>query len=176
MFKSVVTATDIAFGRIVPDEYKGNTVAAAALVTAIAKVLGTRVRITSGYRPATANEKAKGATGSGHLIGAGVDFALEGLTTAQVAARVLELEKIGEMPNYGELIFYPFGDNHFHITLPGVGGNREKLVKLSEDGYAVFNVSWLSRFPGGATGLSAGIVLLVIVAVILVVKHSQGGA
>lgn len=112
-----------------PSRYAANAQATAELLEAIRGVLGVPLRITSGYRSASKNVAVGGAAGSGHLTASAADFVPIGLTVQETAKRLEAARRQGAIA-YGEMIYYVV-DGHVHVTLPGVGGDGETLVRLA---------------------------------------------
>ena len=75
-----------------------------ALVQVLEKIraaVGKPITVTSGYRCPTHNRAVGGAKGSQHVVGAAVDFKVEGKTGAELASIVEALIASGEIPDGG---------------------------------------------------------------------------
>jgi hypothetical protein len=127
------------------------------LLQGVRDAVGVPMRITSGYRTPERNAAVGGSPTSQHVDGTAADFVPQGITTFTFMTRFLKAEREGRIPNYGQLILYPYTSDHIHISLATRGTLRQQLVKLSESGYAPFRLSML-----GAT--SSGFVILILAA------------
>lgn len=101
-------------GTPVPDKYKANVLKLAENLQVLRFAVGEPVLISgSGYRTAAWNKKKGGAKESQHLTASGADIAVRGLTPKQVAARIEQLIKNGQMAQ-GGIGIYP-GFVHYDI-------------------------------------------------------------
>ncbi len=129
-----------------PVAVQSNLTTLARLLEATRTILGVPMRITSGYRTPEHNAAIGGVETSQHMDGTAADFTTE-LSLYEVASRIDMAERVGAMPPYGQLIFYPYTTGHIHISLPrhGIG---EKLVKLGGEtgGYAKFDLGTFPRW------------------------------
>jgi hypothetical protein len=123
---------------------------------------GIPMAVSSTYRTPEGNAALSGASDtSQHLDGTAADFVPVGVTLFTFMSRFLEAERQGKIPNYGQLVVYPYSVKpHIHISLATRGTVREKLVKLREPGYGPFQLNLL-----GAVG--GGVIILILVAVAL---------
>lgn len=142
-----------------PPQYMANAKRTAELLEAIRKVLGVPLRVTSGYRSATRNRAVGGSPGSGHLTASAADFLPIG-QTVQTSAKLLEAARRQGAIAYGEMIYYE-SDGHIHVTITGVGGDGETLVKLASGKFT----SDLSVLIGGGS-----LALLLIVAGVIIAR------
>lgn len=134
---------------------------------------GVPYREVSGYRSADRNAAVGGVADSAHLSGSAADFTPD-LTLRTFGRRILDLEELGELPPYGELILYP-ADGHVHLTLPYVGGRREKLIKLADGTFLPLRRDTLEQLgagPASSTAFAAVVVAILLAALFL----SRSGA
>lgn len=148
-----------------PPQYLANAQATAELLENVRTILGVPLRVTSGWRSDADNARVGGSATSGHLTARAADFVPIGMSL-QDAARKMEAAKANGQLSYGEVIYYPT-DGHIHITLPGVGGNGEALIKLAGGGYS----SNLTSLLGGV--ISAALLFFALVFLVILRKASH---
>lgn len=150
----------------VPAEYKGNLVRLANLLEGFREVVGVPFRITSGYRSPARNAAVGGADSSQHTTAEAADFQPVGISLWTFQKRV---KAASSLPEFGQLIYYPFTTGHVHLSLPQTGKKRNQvLVKLAEGGYANLSDLLLGKFPGAAGSIG---VILILVALFLVFRR-----
>lgn len=88
-------------GRPTPESVMPNLRLLAENLQVLRDDLGRAIRITSGYRSPEHNRAVGGASASQHPLGRGADFTVDGMTPAQVAARIEQLIAEGRMRQGG---------------------------------------------------------------------------
>ena len=79
--------------------------------------LGVPIRISSGYRSPALNTAVDGSDTSQHMSGEGVDIIVHGLTSGQLAAKILKAQELGVIPGWDQAIHYRTGYKpHVHIS------------------------------------------------------------
>lgn len=96
-------------------EHEANIINLAKQLEKVAAALKMPVRVTSWYRPEPYNSRVGGAKKSQHLTGKGVDIAVQGMTGAEIAQKV-----VGWWP--GGIGLYP--GNRKHICHLDIGAKR----------------------------------------------------
>lgn len=159
----------------IPPAHQVNIGRLAVLLEAFRKALGVPLIVTNGYDAPTVPDPAGRVPDSQHKDGSAADVLAKGLTQLEAYRRVLNAEARGELPDYGQLIFYPFklqgaGSGHLHISLANRDKRRQKLVRLDETApdslgqkYAGMGAAILARFPSGST---SAVILLALLAVL----------
>ena len=125
------TAAELSRHRPIPEEYRANARAVLVWLDQVRAVLGVPVVITSLYRSPAYNRDIGGSPTSQHMRAAAVDFVVRGLTHEQIAARLFDAERRGDVPAYRQWIQYPWTAGHVHA---GMGTGRGKLVELPGGG------------------------------------------
>lgn len=138
-----------------PAQYVPNALRTAQMLETIRAVLGVPLRVTSGYRSEADNLRVGGARNSGHLTASAADFVPRGMSVKEVARRLDDAKRQGQI-SYGELIIYE-STGHIHVTLPGVGGDGETFVKLASGG-----TSTIAAFLGGG-GAAVALLFAVVI-------------
>ncbi len=106
----------------------------AQLLEVVRSVAGVPLRVTSGYRSRAHNDSLVGASSSSqHLDGTAADFIPQGITVPEFMRRIGGSAVQGA---FGQLILYPLGSNHVHISLPTRGVVGQVLVQVSPDASA----------------------------------------
>lgn len=113
-----------------------------------------RFRAALGGGPIVLTSWLRSDSDTQHHEGTAIDARLPpGVTERQVYAASQQLQQAGV--KWGQLIFYPYGDRHFHISLPtGVSRNRV-MVQLYDTGgnahdttaYRDLTPELLAKFP-----------------------------
>lgn len=106
-------------GMVGAPEWEAANRLATKLLDPIRSKLGKPVRVTSGYRSPEHNAQVGGAKNSNHLRGEAADIAVDGMSSGELAAFILDS---GE--DFDELGGYDAPDTHAHVALAG-GGARE---------------------------------------------------
>jgi hypothetical protein len=133
---------------------------------------GVPYTVTSAYRAPERNELVGGVPHSQHLDGSAADILPKGLSHREFHSRVLNAESRGKIPDYGQLIYYPFSLvgaswGHIHISLANRDKRRQKLVRVNEKSteyagvkYVPVSADILGRFPtpGSSTVILAALI------------------
>ena len=114
-------------------------VALRALVTHVLdplrRWLGVPVLISSGYRSPALNAAIGGAADSQHMRGEGVDIKVGGLTSPQLAAKILKARELGILPGWDQLIHYKSGyRGHVHVSWKATGAQRGLVTYAPREG------------------------------------------
>jgi len=143
-------------GTNAPAAVRSNLSELAALLESFRRALDVPLRVTSGYRTPAHNEQVGGVSTSQHLDGTGADVVPVGLSLYEAALRIEQAERAGQLPVWGQVIYYPYTTGHIHISLPTRGARNEKLVKLGGEtgGYAKLD---LGTFPVGSSSANAAL-------------------
>lgn len=100
---------------------------AVSVLQPLRNILGVPMSISSSYRSPARNASVGGADHSQHEDATAVDFyAGGGMTQDAVYAAVLQAQHMGQMPDFGQMIFYE-DTGHIHISLPGATKLNEFL-------------------------------------------------
>ena len=115
--------------RIIPELQRLTRVVLAPLERAV----GTRPRVTSGYRSPDVNRAVGGSSSSDHLRGRALDLVVPGLDAEQLAR---EIHRAG-IP-YDQLIWYaPSRGGHVHIGVRE-SNRRQALEAPASGGYRIW--------------------------------------
>ena len=105
--------------------------ALARLLERVRVAVRVPLRITSGYRSPAANAAIPGASPtSQHTTGQAADFIPVGITVTVFLQRLAAARLSG----FGQLIVYPVGNNHVHISLPSLRSQDSVLVNNAAEG------------------------------------------
>ncbi len=152
-----------------PATVRLNLEALAAFLERVRALLGVPLRVTSGYRSPSTNSALSGASAtSQHMDGTAADVVPVGLSIGDAAQRLSGSTLRGE---WGQVIVYPLGGDHLHISLPTRGKRGDMLVQTSSDEsrpvYATYSPALYASLAGeyrshavstlalGAAGLGA---------------------
>ena len=98
--------------------------------------LGSRVRVTSGYRSPAVNEAVDGSATSQHMKGEAVDLVVDGVASERVAALIVR----SGIP-FDQLIWYaPERGGHVHVSLSATRANRGQVLHAPAGGGYVTSV------------------------------------
>lgn len=104
----------------VPPELWGNVQRLATnVLQPLRNIIGVPMNISSSYRSPTRNAAVGGADNSQHETADAADFYPGGgLSQQDVYDAVRQAMQLGEMPTFGQMIFYQ-DTGHIHISVPG---------------------------------------------------------
>lgn len=106
-------------------EAQANLERLAALLEELRLMARVPLRVTSAFRTVEHNALLPGASAtSQHLNGEAADFLPMGITVQEFLRRI-------QPAAWGQLIFYPLGSNHVHVSLPSPGRLGSILVQGS---------------------------------------------
>jgi hypothetical protein len=126
----------------------------ATMLEVVRRVLGVRLPVTSYIRTGSAGQ---------HGDGTGVDAEPVGhkMTQRNIIDRVSAAAEAGALGTFGQLIFYPFSDEHIHLSLPtGRHRNAIYVANAAEDHYERLTPAVLATIPGSVVVSLAGLVLV----------------
>lgn len=161
----------------IPSAHRANLGRLAVLLEAFRKALGVPLQVTNGYDAPTVADPPGRVPNSQHKDGSAADVIPRGLTQLEAHRRIAAAEARGEIPDYGQLIFYPFklagaGSGHLHISLANRDKRRQQLVRLNETAadsagqkYTTLGAAILARFPGA--GSTAALVVVALIALLV---------
>lgn len=109
------------------------------VLQAVRDVLGGPIVVTSFYRPESTTQHGEG-TAVDWRLPPGVSSYLAALKVPQI------LSKAGI--TWGQLIFYPWAENHVHVSLPTGRSRNALLVQLRDKSYVTLTGTLLASFPG----------------------------
>lgn len=118
------------------------------------------IRAALGHHPVVITSYIRHGARGQHGNGTAVDFegVGHGLTQRQVFDRVSALAARGALGDFGQLIFYPFSDEHIHLSLfTGTRHNQILIANAAETEYDAPTPGLIARIPGSVT---AGVALL----------------
>ena len=116
-----------------PGAYRANLEQLALLLERVRTAVGVPLRVTSGYRSPAANAALPGASSSSqHLTGQAADFRPVGVSVETFLDRLARARFSG----FGQLIVYPLGTDHVHISLPSMQHADSVLFNSAREGAA----------------------------------------
>lgn len=108
-----------------------------------------------------------------HGNGTAVDFEAvgSGYTQRQLFDQVSTLAAMGELGVFGQLIFYPFSDEHIHLSLPtGVRRNQVLIADAAEKVYSEPSPGLVASIPGSVV---AGVFLFALAGLAIAVLRGR---
>lgn len=107
---------------------------------------GGPIVVTSFYRPESTTQ---------HGEGTAVDWRLPpNVTSYRMAQRLPDVLKAAGLP-WGQMIFYPWAEDHVHLSLPTGRARGAVLVQLRDESYVALSSVLLAQFPGAPAGVVA---------------------
>ena len=85
-------------GTDVPEEYLGNLRLLCMCLERIRKEYDQPMKIISGFRTPSYNERCGGSKKSKHMEALAADFVIDGVLPSQIGIKIQELESAGELP------------------------------------------------------------------------------
>jgi zinc D-Ala-D-Ala carboxypeptidase len=162
-----------------PAAVRANAAKLAQLLEGVRAELGVPLRVTSGYRSPDRNSTVGGAAHSQHMDGTAADFVPVGLTRAQTNARLKAAAAAGRLPAFGQLILYPYTDDHVHLSLPrGTAKDGEVLNSLGAGRYVRLFFARVMDAAKRVAGTGAPVLLLALgMLAVWLISHvvSRGG-
>lgn len=134
------TTTELRFDGA-PADAQRNLRDLAELLEAVRSAVRVPLQVTSGYRSPARNAAVGGSDTSQHTKGEAADFVPSGISVAEFLNRFGDAVARGQMPDWGQLIAYPYTTGHLHISLPRLSKNRQVLIRTAEGGYSHIKLS-----------------------------------
>lgn len=113
-----------------PEAERALQVLAVHVLDPLRSALGSRLRVTSGYRSPAVNEAVDGSATSQHMKGEAVDLVVDGLRAEQLAQLI---ERSG-IP-FDQVIWYaPERGGHVHVSVTAMKKNRRVVLHAPAEG------------------------------------------